>query len=319
MQHVLYDIKRCQTAIENAPKPLTRRTLLHVLRGFLECKHQNDNWGIVIKWNTTRAITQTKSLQDLENFPAMSPSQANRFYNKTAPIYLIRDGNKFRLQGKTQLFVHLVQCYIYDRWFRPYRSEIEYWQFLVQFVITKPVVLNDSMCSQATVDLISKYNAKLCAGIIEAQKCAPSPPFTDDGLQERLWIHCDLERTADAEKIKNDQVNFILQPSFHAIAIVIHEKDYLFDERLESVTVLLMRTGVEDGLSAHITFDSIPNPAITNTIMRSDGTTILGIETAITFLLELEQREIAAFGLRPDPSNRPRVWRMLLDAMERHY
>lgn len=68
--------------------------------------------------------------------------------------------------------------------------------------------------------------------------------------------------------------------------------------------VHIVRTRVEDGLSAPITFDSIPEDQREGVVCEN-GVEISAIETtletAVSFLMDLEQREIAAFGLQPDP------------------
>ncbi|KAK3983835.1 hypothetical protein QBC44DRAFT_390819, partial [Cladorrhinum sp. PSN332] len=63
--------------------------------------------------------------------------------------------------------------------------------------------------------------------------------------------------------------------------------------------VFLVRTGVQEGLSGPISFDSIskfthPDFKINDKIIKTD------LETAIDFVLCLEAREAAAYGLQPD-------------------
>ncbi|KAK3373912.1 hypothetical protein B0T24DRAFT_594045 [Lasiosphaeria ovina] len=71
-----------------------------------------------------------------------------------------------------------------------------------------------------------------------------------------------------------------------------------FIEDYVNADVVLVRMGIEDGLSAPITFESIiqqDNISGGNTITKT-------LEAAIDFVTALEAREAAAFGLRPDPS-----------------
>ncbi|PNP40934.1 hypothetical protein TGAMA5MH_06800 [Trichoderma gamsii] len=60
----------------------------------------------------------------------------------------------------------------------------------------------------------------------------------------------------------------------------------------------MARTGVETGLSSPITFESIVDK-IDEYIGENAVKTTL--ETAITFVMELEARETKVFGLQPDP------------------
>lgn len=73
---------------------------------------------------------------------------------------------------------------------------------------------------------------------------------------------------------------------------------------MKSTSVLIARTGIEHGLSAPISSDSIFADMRTN-VLCDEKNEITAVETslerAVDFLMELEQREIAAFGLRPDP------------------
>ncbi len=69
--------------------------------------------------------------------------------------------------------------------------------------------------------------------------------------------------------------------------------------------VLLIRTGVEQGLSASISFHPIAHE-ITGFSQGSIGGKTAAIvettlKTAVKFIMDLEERETVAFGLRPDP------------------
>lgn len=64
------------------------------------------------------------------------------------------------------------------------------------------------------------------------------------------------------------------------------------------VPVLVVLTGVDDGLRAPISFEQIAHKAeayISNSAIQ------VSLETAVAFVMDLENREIAAFGRRPDP------------------
>lgn len=69
---------------------------------------------------------------------------------------------------------------------------------------------------------------------------------------------------------------------------------------VKGLPVTIIRTGVEDGLSAPIDFDSI---ADSSTVIKGLGAGAVRttLETAITFVMDLEARETTAFGLQPDP------------------
>lgn len=109
----------------------------------------------------------------------------------------------------------------------------------------------------------------------------------------------------DSKTPKTDPENqqyYITRPLFRAIAIDIQGQDYsrCYDIRpITYMPVLIILTGQDDGLSAPITFDSIPD-AETVTI-RGKIAARTNLETAIGFIMDLEERENAAFGPQPDP------------------
>jgi hypothetical protein len=72
--------------------------------------------------------------------------------------------------------------------------------------------------------------------------------------------------------------------------------------------VIISLTGREEGLSAELTFDSIKNH-ITNFISKTAVQVPLGI--AIDFVLAQSEREMAVFGMLPDPvesTRDPQYW-----------
>lgn len=94
----------------------------------------------------------------------------------------------------------------------------------------------------------------------------------------------------------------ILQPLFQAL-LIIADSEYYHKEDSKTVgrdPVFLVRTGIEDGLSAPSTFESIADNIDGHT-GESRSAIKTTLETAIDFVISLEAREAAAFGLQPDP------------------
>ncbi|KAK0727920.1 hypothetical protein B0T26DRAFT_748209 [Lasiosphaeria miniovina] len=93
-----------------------------------------------------------------------------------------------------------------------------------------------------------------------------------------------------------EQEFFILQPLFRALAIVICGESFN-DQVLDigQLSVLVIRTGVEEGLSAPISFGPIAHQ-ISAFFHGSHGETAVetALDTAIDFVMDLEEREIAA-------------------------
>ncbi|KAK0614117.1 hypothetical protein B0T14DRAFT_570091 [Immersiella caudata] len=96
---------------------------------------------------------------------------------------------------------------------------------------------------------------------------------------------------------------FVLQPLFRAIVIIILSESFnvqMMD--IGQLRVLLIRTGVEEGLSAPISFEPIAHQiyALPHGSHGEIAVETL-LDTAVDFILNLEEREVAAFGLQPDP------------------
>lgn len=155
-----------------------------------------------------------------------------------------------------------------------------------------------------TVGLIKGLNASICAAVDKTQNAAKALK----GYARKTKLYGLAGRLAyerSRAQIIRDQHNFILQPLFRALAVAIRVQHY--DVELTDIgrmPVTLVRTGVEDGLSAPITFDSIASHLTMVVLSGANGVMTAvetDLETAVGFLMDLEQREIATFGLRPDP------------------
>lgn len=68
--------------------------------------------------------------------------------------------------------------------------------------------------------------------------------------------------------------------------------------------VLLVLTGVEEGLRAPITLKSIADEIIAHH-QTDDSVKVVetSLDTAVRFVMKLEERELTAFGPRPDSRN----------------
>lgn len=154
------------------------------------------------------------------------------------------------------------------------------------------------------VGLVKGLNASVCAGVDQTQNAAKALK----GYARKTKLHGLAGRLGynrSRAQIIRDQHNFILQPLFRAVAVAIRVKNYTIEvSDIGRMPVLIVRTGIEDGLSAPITFESIA-PYL-GMVVSSGAKGVISavetdLETAVGFLMDLEQREIAAFGLQPDP------------------
>jgi hypothetical protein len=118
----------------------------------------------------------------------------------------------------------------------------------------------------------------------------------------------DIGPSARDSEVIEDQRLLMVQPLFRAVAIVLRGSDFdVFTKDISQIPVLLVLTGIEEGLSAPITFD----PIVDQVVVRRDQSTdsVQSAETtlsaAVGFLINLEQREMAAFGSKPGFCNEP--------------
>ncbi|KAL7960277.1 hypothetical protein V8C34DRAFT_312811 [Trichoderma compactum] len=162
--------------------------------------------------------------------------------------------------------------YIYRRWFRPYRSEIDF------------------CASSATV--IAKFEAQR---IIEVEKRAAT--------QNRYIFSWSSPENLDP---------YILQPLFRALVLIVSDEKYNKEPStaVGNLPVYLARTGVEEELSAPISFEPLAAKIISH--VEPGRVVQVTLETAIDFVIGLEAREAAAFGLRPDPTD----WKPDKDMLE---
>lgn len=275
--------------------------------------HRDKLWRreAFFKWVGSSQFNPT----NLDRLPEMELGYANDCCNRIAPIYILRD--RFLpdeawsgIEPILSLFLVRLQNYLYERWFRPYRSDIEYGQFLARIFVPRPTPLPNQPCSRQMVDFVTALHSNTCARVDRAQDRAKSladlAHFPEEQEAKLNWMP-ELRVAKPASIAIREQEYFILQPLFRAIAIAIRLNTASSSRDISdvrSMSVLIVRTGIEDGLSAPISFNSISEDLTTGVLCGEKGK-VTAIETtleiAVDFLMKLEQREIAAFGLRPDP------------------
>ncbi|POR37234.1 Uncharacterized protein TPAR_02561 [Tolypocladium paradoxum] len=183
-------------------------------------------------------------------------------------------GPRFLLLGQ------VLHNYVHRRWFRPYRSEIEHHRFIYKFITPEHLPYEGESPSQSTVDSLVSLNGVISAEV-EARRRA---------YDEQLSL---------ADKVAAWELN---RPLFRALLIVVYCQNYRGEnsKTVGRLPVFLVRTGVEDGLGAPVTFEPIANKidGYAGETTRSVRTTL---ETAIDFVIDLEAREAAVFRLQPDP------------------
>ncbi|KAF5005559.1 hypothetical protein FDECE_8011 [Fusarium decemcellulare] len=201
----------------------------------------------------------------MEDLSQLRPSRAPEIRNKTVPIYLLHSDEEKR--GLAALILMVIHNSIYRKWFRPYRSDIEYGQFVAKVI---------NCCGQ------------------------PHTKDEDSAVGLAMRMHTTINTCLDSIQALPF---YTTRPLFRAMAIVIPGQNYHtcgVVSRIATVSVLIVLTGETEGLSAPISFDSIADRAEVVTVGGKAGVrTDLG--TAISFVMFLEEREDAFFGPQPDP------------------
>lgn len=227
---------------------------------------------------------------DFENATQLRIEDANGACNRTAPVFILRDAPDPCQPNKdirsrlfpTEVFLSELYHYTYQRWFRPYKSEIDRNQFLTEVNLPPPAPLAEKTCSRAMVDWVRLLNANFCARVEETK--ANEIGWDEEHAEETLYY---------------------LQPLFQAVSIAIRASEFTLDLRdFPKIPVLIARTGNEEALSAPVSFEFIAESDKIDTVTDDGGDTLAvetTLEAAVTFLMYLEQREAAVFGMKPDP------------------
>ncbi|TFB05041.1 hypothetical protein CCMA1212_002864 [Trichoderma ghanense] len=242
---------------------ITREEKLWYLRTRLEADHRGHQFWMCA-WRTYDPPID-------EPLPRIPSYQFQDICNKSVPLYILR--GHWRLAG-------ILNNYIYRRWFKPYRSEIEYGRF-----ITKVIALRDTDTpSPAILQSIMSLNRAVCAEINE----------------RRTEYDREIAAGTAGNNTVVDHQHYVLQPLFQALLLVLNPADWNGEDSssIGRISVILVRTGVEDGLSEPITFEPIDDKIDGYIGGNAVKTTV---ETAIGFVMDLEARETRAFGLQPDP------------------
>lgn len=189
---------------------------------------------------------------------------------------------------KMVLLISQLFRYSYDRWFRPYRSEIDRGQFLTKVNLPPASILPLQTCSMAMVDWVRRLHSNFCQRIESAKS----------------------QRTA-TEELSSEEPFYVMQPVFYSIAIALRTCTYDIDiANFGDTPVLVVCTGIERGLSAPIDLSTIDEEDRRGVVTDSSAK-LVAVETAlsvaITFLMALEAREQHAFGMKPDPIRSTRV------------
>lgn len=228
----------------------------------------------------------------MESVPAMTDDIFLDTCNKSVGFYILPDRPQLDCHGT------ILHNYIYRRWFRPYRSDIECKRFICKFIAPKDLPDN-SATLQLNIDSVVRLNDNVCASVAEKRR------HYQELLASRSEYDIEGRDTWELERrlriIKHHEA-YVLQPLFRALLVIFSGADWRGENSKAAgqLPVTLVRTDVESGLSEPITFDTIADKV--DCCLGDEGSAVrVSLEVAIDFVMTLEAREAAAMGLNPDP------------------
>ncbi|ATY63176.1 hypothetical protein A9K55_008438 [Cordyceps militaris] len=244
--------------------------ILHNLRAAQEANHLE---SLYCDSGWYGAVHGPEKLVNLDSLSDLHIERANSACNRTAPVFLVPDSWMHSLNSA--ILLEELLCYTHKRWFRPYESHIDRGQFLTKvYTVSESQVPPTEACSQEMADCIKTWSANLCARVAFTKS-------TDLYFEERMA----------GERL------YHMRPLFQAVAVAIRYSSFKVTVTdISKIPVLIVRTGVEDGLSAPVDLEQVPESDRRAIVADSQGhlpVVEVTLDVSITFLMVLEKREEA--------------------------
>ncbi|TRX91477.1 hypothetical protein FHL15_007701 [Xylaria flabelliformis] len=218
--------------------------------------------------------------------------------NTMTALYVLDDRQRFPYVDAMD-----IETWFWRQWFHPYTTELELGRSFVQIFAVDYNTSNLKGSDIRPDDLISLHcdiceQSERFKEAICTNRGPNSPPSMSGPLRGLPWPH------SWNDKIESCGYTFI-QPLFRALFMVlVYPKEQMplpKDSRwVAQAQVQLVLTGITDGLSAPIRFDEILEYATGNAYTPGNQTITTTLDIATKFILRLEQREVAAFGVQPN-------------------
>ncbi|KAI0183608.1 hypothetical protein EV127DRAFT_489483 [Xylaria flabelliformis] len=228
-------------------------------------------------------------------------SVARSCFNTTIGLYILDDWQQFPYNRALAL-----EAWLWRQWFRPYSTDIEAERTFVQIFAAK-YDEKGYRGSEAQLDDLISVHCNVCEQSerlrdIACLEAGPDLlPLMNGPLRGPHWGHINA-RVAKDEYWRH---TLLMQPLFRAIFMVLTPPDTTIPRPrgikwIADVQVRLILTGITEGLSAPISLEEIREYSKGAPYMSGDQTIITTLEVATKFILRLEQREVDAFGIRPN-------------------
>ncbi|KAH6895695.1 hypothetical protein B0T10DRAFT_587183 [Thelonectria olida] len=252
-----------------------KRMILKNLRRYLECIHRS------IIFHDSGLPREKKPLQP------QTIEQAFNCCNKEAALYVTHANTKEHMM----LLLYKLNSWSYKQWFRPYQSDVEYRQFTTKVFL--PGALPCGTPPLQIANAVVENTASICNSVETIQQHVRE---NDPDQLSRLYSK-EVVDQPNTKQLIQDQEFYILQPLFRAISLLVDGSAFVPGYDISGLPVLIVLTGVEDGLSGPIEFP--PNfPVMGEDKINAAATSLV---EAFNFLFYLEERERLFFGVRPDP------------------
>lgn len=272
---------------------------------------ENFRWRVQTNWGTID--DQLVLLNDEKG--AVTPEQIFLFCNKLTAFYWLQTAQSIGASGERILMPRIVFATIYREWSQYYdlQPNIEFGRY-----IANPIRITSN--GPSTMRGVLKAHRSLCM-----QACD-------------LMANARQEHGLADKPHRTDLRRYDIHPLYKAIILLIdrYEIDFPSDlaglfsleDAAQQQTVLIVRTGLEAGLSARISFDSLRAKSLPLDRSDVDGQPVIDIvrtslTTAVRFVLDLEKREMIAHpesvqDCAWDPSIHPRSPIRAVDGSARH-
>ncbi|KAI0546691.1 hypothetical protein F4679DRAFT_403432 [Xylaria curta] len=229
-------------------------------------------------------------------------SVARSCFNTTIGLYILDEGQRFPYSRAIPL-----EAWLWRQWFKPYSTDIEAERTFVRIFAAKYDIKGYKGLDAKLDDLINVH-CNVCEQSerlrdIACLEAGPDLlPLMNGPLRRPHWGHINA-RVAKDEHWRH---TLLIQPLFRAIFMVLMQPDDSTIPRprgirwIADVQVRLILTGITEGLSAPISLEEIREYSKGTPYISGDQTITTTLDVATKFILRLEQREINAFGIKPN-------------------
>ncbi|KAI1128310.1 hypothetical protein F5Y10DRAFT_265221 [Nemania abortiva] len=228
-------------------------------------------------------------------------SVARSCFNTTIGLYILDDQQHFPYIRALAL-----ETWLWRQWFKPYSTDIEAERTFVRIFAAKYDVKGYKGSEAQLDDLIGAHHnvceqSQRLKDIACLEAGPDSLPLMNELLRGPPWDHINAAGTGD-EYWRHAP---LLQPLFRAMFMVLVQPNTRILEPkgikwVADVQVRLVLTGTTEGLSAPISFEELRGYSKGTPYIPGDRTITTTLGVATKFILRLEQREIDAFGVRPN-------------------